>query len=193
MLHVTGVLNHFKIHPTSVLQACQDVGGLIRDSADPLRTARNLVNDLLSYQIKVDDEVYARVLCKYIVKDVIEHQCDIAEDTVLSLIEKAKEYTDKFCADPKNSHLWSIKEHSTVVSEKKQVVEGLDTKVSVKSDGKIKKGGKQPLAMELYKKFVTDNPTPYTRKQFIDLLIKELDMTVSGASTYHYNCGNKWI
>jgi hypothetical protein len=72
-----------------------------------------------------------------------------------------------------------------VVEVKQTVVEGIDTKVVVHASGKIKKGGKQLLAKEMYQKNVVEGGM--VNKEFVQLLIKELDMTLQGANTYAYN------
>ena len=66
--------------------------------------------------------------------------------------------------------------------------EGIDDKVEVKADGKIKKGGKQILAAELYKKHVVETENPVDNQGFIKILMAELGMTKAGATTYAYNC-----
>lgn len=67
------------------------------------------------------------------------------------------------------------------------VIEGIDVQVAVNKDGSIKKGGKQVLTNELYKKHVLEAATPVTSKQFTALLVSQLGLSKSGASTYSYN------
>ena len=62
----------------------------------------------------------------------------------------------------------------------------------VKADGSIKKGGRAILIEELYRKYVLEGTEPVTRKQMIDLFVKEVGMTPAGASTYFANAKAKF-
>lgn len=57
--------------------------------------------------------------------------------------------------------------------------------VVIKSNGKIKKGGKQVLALQLFKTHVVEKSV--SNQEFVAVLMKELDMTKAGATTYAYN------
>ena len=108
------------------------------------------------------------------------------------IMDNANAYAKSFCENPNNSYLWSKPELTTTTADVQvQVVKELDTKVAVKADGSIKKGGKQILAQELYVKHVVESTTPLTNVQFIALIMKELDMSLAGARTYAYNCAKK--
>ena len=73
-----------------------------------------------------------------------------------------------------------------------QVVSSVDVKVEVKDNGQMKKGGKQIIALELYKKFVVDaeEGNKLSNSDFVKLLMKELGMSLAGSRTYAYNCKN---
>ena len=188
MLDTTHVFDRLGIHSSSVIIGCQDVGNMVRDSLMPLTTASKLFNDFLSLDVRFDDEIYARIACKRMIKGLIDNKC-VIEDSQL-ILKEVEEYTKEFCDDPNNSYLWSKPENvSTVASSTQvQVVEGLDTKVAVHADGSIKKGGKQVLAQELYAKYVVEATVPLTNVEFIALLMKELGMSLAGSRTYAYNC-----
>ena len=192
MLNVSPVLKHMNISTTSRAMATSEVGDLIRGSAIPTETARMFVNDVLSLPVKFDEPIYAGLVCKHIVKFVIDNECVIDIDSVDEILENAQVYATDYCNNPANSYMWA--ELDETIDSKAghvTVATGIETKVAVKADGKIKKGGKQILAAEMYQKFVIDAEVPLTSREFKDLLIKELDMTPAGASTYEYNCKAK--
>lgn len=190
MLNVEHVLTRLKIRHTSRIFAIADISVLIQDSADPIYTATKLFNDILSIPVKFKDAIHARIATKFMIHEVVVYDCKIDNDDIQDIVNDSLAYADKFCADPDNSYLW-VKSGSDLSEEKVQVVAGVTTKVSVHKNGHIKKGGKKPLAIELYDKCVTKATEPFSRKDFIDLLIKELGLTVQAASTYHYNCKAK--
>jgi hypothetical protein len=189
MLNVSPVLNHMNISTTSRAMATSEVGELIRSSAIPTETARMFVNDVLSLPVKFDEPVYAGLVCKHIVKFVIDNECVVDIDSVDEILENAQVYATAYCNDPANSYMWAeLDEKIESNAGHVQVATGIETKVAVKADGKIKKGGKQILAAEMYQKFVVDAEVPLTNQGFIKLLMDELDMSKAGATTYSYNC-----
>lgn len=192
MLNVSHVLERNNIRTSHVIHAVADIGAKVRDSADPLYTASKLFNDILNVPVKFTDEVNARTAVKHMIRDVLTYKCIIDNDDIPDIIEQAMEYADGYCADPFNSYLWSKPDNNLNNTKNvvpvQQVVEGINLKVAVNKKGKIQKGGKAPLATEMYQKYVIDAEVPLTRKEFIALLIDKLNMTEMGASTYHYNC-----
>jgi len=189
MLNVSHVLKHLNISQTSVAMATSEVGQLVRNSAVPMETARMFVNDVLSLPVIFDEPIYAGLVCKHIIKFVVDNECVIDIDSVDEILENAQVYATEYCNNPANSYMWAeLDETINSDAGHKQVATGIETKVAVKSDGKIKKGGKQILAAEMYKKFVIDAEIPLINQEFIALLMKELDMTKAGATTYSYNC-----
>ena len=61
------------------------------------------------------------------------------------------------------------------------------------ADGSIKKGGKELLAVELYKKYTSElNGAPYQNQAFIAILVAQLGMSKAGATTYNYNMKKKF-
>ena len=186
MLDTTHVLDRLQIRRTSSVQGCQDVGNLIRDAVDPLYASHKLFNDVLSVDLRFSESVYARIMCKAMIQEVINKKCIV--DDPNQIVQTAEEYTKAFCANPDNSHLWATLDESEVRDVVVRVVESVDMKVAVNTNGKIKKGGKEPLARELYRINVIESTTPLTNQEFISLLMKELDMSKPGATTYRYNC-----
>lgn len=187
MLDTTHVFDRLRIDHRSAVIACQEVGNMIRDSATPLTTSSKLFNDFLSLDVRFDDEVYARVCCKSMIQQIVEKN-NIVDDPQV-ILDNANAYAKSFCEDPKWTFLWSKPENATTATSdvQVQVVKELDTKVAVKATGEIKKGGKQILNIELYKKYVIDANQPLTNVEYIALIMKELGMSLAGARTYAYN------
>jgi hypothetical protein len=189
MLDVSHVLQRLNISQTSLAMATSEVGILVRDSLDPLYTASKFLNDLVSIEWKFSEPIYAGLVCKYVVKYVVDHHCIIDPDTIWLLQQEANEYATAYCENPNNSYMWAKVDEDAIDNKSGhiQVATGIDTKVAVKSNGKIKKGGKAILAADMYQKFVVDSEVPLTNQGFIALLMKELDMGKAGATTYAYN------
>lgn len=189
MLNVSHVLERNDIRSWNATHAVGDIAAKVKDSTDPLYMATKLFNDILSVPVTFTDAVHARIAAKHMIKDVLTYKCVIDNDDVADIIEQAIEYADGYCADPTNSYLWSQPDSDTAPTQVTvQVVEGIDIKVAVREDGKIKKGGKQVLANEMYQQYVIEAEKPLTNQEFIALLVDKLAMTPLGASTYCYNC-----
>jgi len=188
MLNVSNVLERNNIRTWNTTHAMNDVSTKITDASDPLYTATKLFSDVLSVSVKFIDVIHARIASKHMIKDVLTYNCQLDIDDIQSIVDQAVEYANDFCADQANSYLWSQPDSDVSAPQTTiQVVEGIDMKVAVRDDGKIKKGGKQLLAAELYNKFVKMTTEPLSNKLFVQLLIDKLDMTKPGATTYAYN------
>lgn len=186
MLDVSHVLDRYRISRDSEAMATSEVGILVRDSLTPMATASHFVKDLLSINWVFDEPIYAGLVCKHIVKTCVKSRCLI--DDIDAVMNDAIGYAYKFINNPNNSYMWAkLDESSDVSANHIKVVEGIDTKVAVHASGKIKKGGKQVLANDMYQKYVVNALEPLNNQGFISLLMKELDMTKAGATTYNYN------
>ena len=190
-MSVQQALSSRHISTRSTVQMCSELGQFIRNSPIPERAASSLVREMLGLNATFNDPVYAGVAVKALAVELFS--VNFVVDEPKEFLESAIDYATQFKNDPQWSFLWAQPEDdemsSKVDDSKVQVVEGLDVKVAVKANGKIKKGGKQILALELYKKHVVDATSPLNNQQFISLIMKELDMTKAGATTYAYNCG----
>lgn len=180
------------ISTRSTVQMCSELGQFIRNSPIPERAASSLVREMLGLNVTFNDPIVAGVAVKALAVELFS--VGFIVDDPKEFLESATDYATQFKNDPQWSFLWAQPEDDEISSKmddsvKVQVVEGLDVKVAVKANGKIKKGGKQILALELYKKHVIDATPPLNNQQFISLIMKELDMTKAGATTYAYNCG----
>ena len=181
MQGVQKILNDMEFNTESVVQMVQQIRTHISESADPIAKAKRLIFAITDIDVKIPDVETAVPLAQFVAKASLEEEvCDFP-----NIIERAFSYVSELF----KKHPWSApKVASQTNGPVVAVVEGIDTKVEIKADGKIKKGGKQILAVELYKKHVVETENPVDNQGFIKILMAELGMTKAGATTYAYNC-----
>lgn len=166
---------------SSPVRTIQQVRERINNAASPIGEAQYIVNDLIGLNVEFADLATALHVAQYVVYDAMTLDSIVAQDVVDNAFKRtAKLFENQPWAKP-------VAQCDTQ-QETIAVVSGIETKVAVKANGKIKKGGKQVLAVELYKMHVVNTPKPLTNQEFIAMLMKELDMTKPGATTYAYNC-----
>lgn len=202
MLDVRPALNHFGISSTSAMLAVQQVRIYIEEGGDTDRLQRTnaLLYKVLGVQLvpgDVSDRAvgdpydYAITITQAAVESVIKQ--DGVIDNVDLLMSDAKARADKFITNPAHRWMFAKPEVISTSTTEIAVATGIELKVAVKADGTIKKGGKELLAVELYKQYLaTLNGAEYDNQSFIKILIKELGMTKSGATTYNYNMKKKF-
>lgn len=193
MNYVASNFTRHGISTTSLSAAVQDVRSYIEQSA---QRATQLIFDLIGVRVEFTDLETAIVTAQAIVENIFKS--DLAFDEPNAVLEAAKVRCDKLMNDPKRAWVHDKSDSqfgqkpSTPNGQMAKVSASVDVVVEVKSDGQIKKGGKQVLADALYKKHVLEAETPLTNQEFIALLQKDLQMTKSGSTTYAYNCRNKY-
>lgn len=188
MIETKHAFERLDLDSSCAIRAVQQVSERVMDDANPVAHAEQLLHDILGASVSFKDARVARLTAAKAAELTI--RADHKIEDVDALLNQASNHVAKFLADPKNAWMWAEAETTSFgapVAVTKAVVEGIDTKVAVKADGSIKKGGKQVLVAELYKKNVLEAETPMTNQQFIALIVKELKMTKSGATTYAYN------
>lgn len=169
------VLTRLDIDHTSRAMAVQKVRQLIEGSTQPLAAARVLFGNLAApdAEFKFTDPNEARLTVAFLVDDAIKlgEQYDPND-----ALKRAAEWIINHRAN----NPWAFwKPEGTVETTTE---ERAGVQVEVKTDGKIKKGGKQIMAQALY----SANPT-LDNAALIKLFQKELDMSEAGARTYVYN------
>lgn len=170
----------FTIESTS--RIVQEVREIIELSPTPLVRASKLIKDVIEEDITFTDIKEAIIVAQYVVMTLAQHD---EYDQELALHEGLKKVEQMKLDQP---FAWVRPETQTSKGETSESVgEGLSA-VTIKADGKIKKGGKQLLAAELYKKHVTDSDTPVENAEFIQILVSKLGMSKPGATTYASNC-----
>lgn len=150
-------------------------------------TAKDLLTDM-------PDEKYAghwELMVAQGVAETVVKNVGVPLDEA-EVLSNARARAKRLCLNPMNQ-CWFAKPEATEMSTEQVIVaSGIETKVAVKADGSIKKGGKEVLAIELYKKYVAElNGAPYSNQAFIAILVAQLGMTKAGATTYNYNMKKK--
>ncbi len=177
MLNVNHVLARLHIDSTSRLQAIQDVRVLIETSPNPANVARQIISNLIHDASAVisNDPIELRMTAQRLVADAI--LLGESYDPDGALLRAAKKIAEQRISDP----WYFAKESGSTVVTTTENREGVN--VEVKTDGKIKKGGKQVLAAALYEKHKA-----LSNKKIIEIFMKDLDMSKPGATTYFYSC-----
>lgn len=200
-MDVSPALKHFGIDHQSTIHAVQQVRTFVEDGDRPQQAVK-LIDKLVGVHIDTtkffDQPVgtadhWAVMVSQAVVEGCIKRNC-IVEDAN-EVIEAAFTRAQAYILNPLNKWQFVPNETTSAVTsggEVKAVTTMVDTKVEVKADGKIKKGGKEVLANALYTKYVADlNGAEYSNQAFIAILVKELGMTKAGATTYNYNMKKK--
>lgn len=202
-MNVTPALTHMGIS-TSLVQAVQETREYITRNNGDESDASQLIHALLDIFVDskefrregADPITWAVTVAQAVVEAIIKADCVV--DDAQALLTGAWERADKFINKPSGRWMFAVAEEAAPVNgEFTQVSTTVDTQVVVKADGKIKKGGKETMAIALYEKFKADKaarnePDLATDNQaFVAILVKELGMTKAGAQTYNYNMKKK--
>lgn len=192
MLNVNPSLLHYGISTTSPLSAVQTVRELIASETDGNQcgAASKLIAKLIGANVEFTDTNAAYITAQAVVETAIKAGGTV--DSAEELLAAAQARCSAFMGAPANSWMFAKPERTADNSTQVAVAAGIEVTVAVKADGKIKKGGKEVLAMALYKLHVTDSATPVDNQGFIAILMKELGMSKAGATTYNYNMKKKF-
>lgn len=202
MIDYSLAFKHYEISTLGVGRALRDVAQRIEleenvasekltrlsESMQCLK-ASEIVKSLLGVDLSFPTAEHAVITTQAIVQSIVKN--DFKVDSIEDVLANAKDYAEKFITNPKHQYFFA-KEVTAETATEVAVVEGLDVKVAVKADGKIKKGGREILAVALYEKFVKNAEVPLDNQGFIAVLMKELGMSKAGATTYNYNMKKKF-
>lgn len=184
MLNVTHTLEHMEISTTSVSRAIQETREIL-GNADLCKAATNFIRKLLSLEVKFDNPDIAQTTAFAVVEAAVRAKGEIGDEE--ALLKSALARAEAFVNKPENRWMFA-KPEAEVAPQETRAVEGTDLKVVVKSDGKIKRGGKQQIAEALFKKHVLESELPCDNACFVKILMKEAGMSLAGARTYAHNC-----
>jgi hypothetical protein len=136
--------------------------------------------------IVFDDEVYARMFVKALMVQLFNHKFDIDDLIVPELIEECHHRAFAITGSPNWSFLYSGEKAEVVraVVDKVVPVKVMDQKTGAV---RIKKGGKQVIARDLFLEHIVNASVPMEFKAFHKVLMEEAGLTNCGASTYLYN------
>lgn len=190
----------------SSLRTVQAVRERICDDTTPnISRALFLLNQLIGISVSVDDllsDLTEPSLVNEYALMITQAAADVCVKSVgqpfdeEEALDNCKARALRLLTRPE--HRWMFAKGETVTTTTSvptttatQAVASLGVQVAVNAQGKIKKGGKEVLASELYKKFVLNADAPLDNKGFVQLLMTELSMTKAGATTYAYNMRKK--
>lgn len=201
MIDANIALNRLGISTTCAMHAVQQAREYVEGVGEPQQIDR--MNDLLEKVLGVkltapdimnrpvtDARTYAMTIVQAVIDNVVK--ADGAVDDADEMFAAAKERAYAFITRPSNSWMFAVAAPTEVSTTAVAVATSVDVKVEVKSDGSIKKGGKEILAIALYEKHVKNAAAPATNQEFIAILMSELGMTKAGATTYNYNMKKKF-
>lgn len=194
-------LHALNISSTSSLGAVQDVHTLMLDGGKTLMQGRGcgVINALLGMNMQhadlvigIEDQLvtdYELMVAQGVTEAVVKHIGQPIDEA--EVLVRAKARVAKLMSAPQHSWMFAKPEATEKTGEMQAIAVGIELKVAVKSDGSIKKGGRQVLAQAMYQKHVVEATDKPTNKWFKELLVKELGMTTAGASTYAFNVDSK--
>jgi hypothetical protein len=185
MLNVSQALTNLGITQTSTARAIREVTEIVNQS-NPLTGAANFIKSILDIKVKFADENVARVTASAVIEAVLKVNGQVEDANVL--YEAAVARAMKHINTPSNHWMYVTEsEEANSIKETRAFVDGIDTKVNVKADGTIGRGGKQILAAELFDLHVVNSATPCDNACFVKILMKDLGMSIAGARTYAHN------
>jgi hypothetical protein len=185
MINPLQVLTRMDISADSPMKAVQDVRAHVEGASEPLKAAIALILDLTGQETTYDDQHLALHVAQGVVERVIKQgdQFNAAE-----AIKEAEENAAALRTNPALTWLFGGQASTTEPTETTSTGPTKDVagvKLTVKANGKIKKGGKQDAALAILKERVVGKDV--SNQDFIAMLVAELDMSKAGATTYAYN------
>ncbi len=199
MLNTTQVLDRLQISTASPSKAIQDVRERVMSAKDGLAEAIKIITNVTGRDTyESDDQHLALHIAQGVVQAALNDGDKFNPDTALKFAELA---ATKMRADPALAWLFGTAKKAATTTEEetaetttpaptgKKTKKVAGVSVAIKANGKIKKGGKQDAADALLltvidaKTHVSDK----TNQDFVQMLVKELDMSKQGATTYAYN------
>lgn len=180
-LNITHQMMKMEI-PMSVTRAIQSVREIVGDN-DVCVKASKLIRDLLSLDVSFTDNDVARVTSLAVAEAIAKCEGVIADEAVL--FAQAVERAEKHMKSPKNA--WMYVKPTEEVNAVTTQIEGTEISVAVKSDGRVKRGGKKIIAADLFRIHVLESETPCDNKCFTEILMKTCQLSLAGARTYAHD------
>lgn len=205
MINTKPAFNHLCLHPTSLSRAIQDVGLIVRTDPDgAVLTAINMVDHMVGVRLKREEfeqpgrakpEEWALSFAQAVVEYCLTKVHNVDPDET---IKYAWDRVTAFTKKPSNQWLFATEESTVQAGDMVVVTPTVNIPVAVTAEGKIKKGGKEKLAVALFQQFLDDKkarnegPLSTDNQAFVAILIDQLQMTKAGATTYAYNMRKKF-
>ena len=176
MINVEQLLKNLNINTSSRSAAVAGVREYIElaHEDDRLEAAIMFFYDIFGMRpAALTDPIIARMAAQYAIDQISQTHYEFGNAP--KVLEEALVRAERYKANPNNA--WQF------------VTSATESSFKTDSDApKAPKKNKGTMAVELYELHVKNATTPLTNIQFVELLVKELGMTKSGARTYAYNC-----
>jgi DNA-dependent RNA polymerase auxiliary subunit epsilon len=194
MLNATHVLDRLNISSGSAIKAIQEVRQKVEASSDKLKAAIEIITNVTGKEVSYVDENLALHIAQDIVRQAIEAGDKFDPDNAIKDAEAAEAARD---ANPALQWLKATKAATqtpatpttTATRGPLKIVAGVN--VTIKANGKIKKGGKQDAADALYLEHAVGGKVK-TNQELVAVFMKELDMSKPGATTYVYDAKKRY-
>lgn len=181
MIDASHAFDHIDASNRSIQSVVQAIREHIEMAPNPIARAGAIIDTMIGVIPPIDDARYGRVLAQRIAVMIDAAGYKVA--CVNELVAAADVYARKYINDPNKAWMWVV-DAEAAVAQAPVVVDGVVTQAV---PGKIKKGGKQVLVLELYKAHVLEAETPLSNQEFVQVVMKELQMSKAGATTYAWN------
>jgi hypothetical protein len=181
MINAMQVLERMQFNTTSHIRAIQEVRDYVGVADDKLKAAITVIHALTGEDVSYDDEKFALHVAQGVVERVIRQGESFHPQYA---VKDAEETATKLRANPAMQWLnvQPAAEGETPFGPSKTVA---GVNLTIKANGKIKKGGKQEAVVALFKDHVVAKNV--SNADFIKIVMSELDMSKAGATTYAYN------
>lgn len=176
MVNIKQLLENLSINTSSRSAAVAGVREYIEQASEDnrLEAAIMFFYDVFGMRpTALTDPIIARMAAQYAVDAVSQTNYEFGNAP--KILEEAVIKAERYQANPNNA--WQF---ATSASESSFKTDS-DTHVAPKKN-------KGTASQELYDIHVKNAEVPLTNIQFVELLVKQLGMTKSGARTYAYNC-----
>lgn len=185
MIDPLQVLDRLDISSTSALKAVQDVRVHVEAASEPLAASISIILNITGQDTAYDDQQMALHVAQGVVERAIK-QGDKFDGAVA--LKDAEDSAAALRVNPALTWLFGGQPSTTEPNETTPTGPSKDVAgvtLTIKANGKIKKGGKQDAALALLKERVVGKGL--SNQEFIAILVAELDMSKAGATTYAYN------
>lgn len=149
--------------------------------------ATQMIRDVTGVEVQFEDDNVALATTQYLFDDIIRNK--VNEVDVKAQLDVCILKAKKLVNNPKNNWMYNKVVKPGASSMVKTEVQGVEVQVEVRSNGKIKKGGKAILAQGLMYRYLDEcvaNNKPYSPKEMKAVLVKDCQMSDLGAGTYEY-------
>lgn len=170
-----------KVRTFTISGLVTDIRNLMEDSGNVSLWCNKTIKRWINKDIQFIDDIEARIFVKSFVAFLHKNKFQYSDD----VLTQATEYTKEFINNPSWSFLRCKDEDLAEDNTATKTIN--DTKVKLNNNGKIKQGGKQILALELFNTHILNTDTPLPNKEFVELLMNELKLTKLCANTYFFN------